>query len=62
MHVGARASRPAVPVQVHDNSIPFMPRVEVVDARSGAHLGTPCVVGKLAVSRAACMTVCICCQ
>ena len=26
-------------MQVHDNSIPFMPRVEVLDARSGAHLG-----------------------
>ena len=25
--------------QVHDNSIPFMPRVEVLDARSGGHLG-----------------------
>merc|ERR1711976_123401 len=26
-------------LEVTDNSIPFMPRVEVVDARSGAHLG-----------------------
>lgn len=26
-------------VEVVDNSIPFMPRVEVIDARSGAHLG-----------------------
>eukprot|EP00191_Tetraselmis_sp_GSL018_P000299 CAMPEP_0177610688 /NCGR_PEP_ID=MMETSP0419_2-20121207/19934_1 /TAXON_ID=582737 /ORGANISM="Tetraselmis sp., Strain GSL018" /LENGTH=179 /DNA_ID=CAMNT_0019106053 /DNA_START=174 /DNA_END=713 /DNA_ORIENTATION=+ len=26
-------------LEVQDNSIPFMPRVEVVDARSGAHLG-----------------------
>ena len=26
-------------LEVSDSSIPFMPRVEVVDARSGAHLG-----------------------
>lgn len=26
-------------LQVIDKSIPFMPRVEVLDARSGAHLG-----------------------
>ncbi|KAL4449399.1 hypothetical protein ABPG77_007043 [Micractinium sp. CCAP 211/92] len=26
-------------IEVSDNSIPFMPRVEVLDARSGAHLG-----------------------
>ena len=26
-------------VQVVDTSIPFMPRTEVLDARSGAHLG-----------------------
>lgn len=26
-------------IEVPDNSIPFMPRVEVIDARSGAHLG-----------------------
>ena len=26
-------------VQISDSSIPFMPRVEVLDARSGAHLG-----------------------
>ena len=26
-------------LQVKDSSIPFMPRVEVVDARGGAHLG-----------------------
>lgn len=26
-------------IEVTDNSIPFMPRVEVIDARSGAHLG-----------------------
>lgn len=26
-------------LEVSDGSIPFMPRVEVVDARSGAHLG-----------------------
>ena len=35
-----------VAVQVNDSSIPFMPRTEVLDARSGAHLGAflPCVV------------------
>jgi len=26
-------------LQVKDNSIPFMSRVEVIDARGGAHLG-----------------------
>ena len=26
-------------LQVKDTSIPFMPRVEVIDARGGAHLG-----------------------
>ena len=26
-------------IEVKDTSIPFMPRVEVIDARSGAHLG-----------------------
>ena len=26
-------------VQVTDKSIPFMPRTEVIDVRSGAHLG-----------------------
>ncbi|KAK9831542.1 hypothetical protein WJX81_007410 [Elliptochloris bilobata] len=26
-------------IEVHDNSIPFMPRTEVLDARSGGHLG-----------------------
>lgn len=26
-------------LEIQDSSIPFMPRVEVVDARSGAHLG-----------------------
>lgn len=26
-------------LEVPDNSIPFMPRVEVIDAKSGAHLG-----------------------
>lgn len=26
-------------MQVADKSIPFMPRIEVLDARSGAHLG-----------------------
>eukprot|EP01024_Parvocaulis_polyphysoides_P015513 TRINITY_DN167_c1_g1_i1.p2 TRINITY_DN167_c1_g1~~TRINITY_DN167_c1_g1_i1.p2 ORF type:complete len:217 (-),score=33.26 TRINITY_DN167_c1_g1_i1:233-883(-) len=26
-------------VEIPDNSIPFMPRIEVVDAKSGAHLG-----------------------
>ena len=26
-------------IEISDTSIPFMPRVEVVDARSGAHLG-----------------------
>eukprot|EP00803_Ostreobium_quekettii_P000123 evm.model.scf_11.2 EVM.evm.TU.scf_11.2 scf_11:9538-12524(-) len=26
-------------IEVTDNSIPFMPRVEVIDARSGGHLG-----------------------
>jgi len=57
IHLARRASslvsRPVVPVshcaiplQVHDNSIPFMPRVEVVDARSGAHLGAPRVAGR----------------
>lgn len=30
---------PAHVIEIPDNSIPFMPRVEVVDARSGAHLG-----------------------
>lgn len=30
---------PAHIVEVVDNSIPYMPRVEVLDARSGAHLG-----------------------
>jgi len=52
VHASAPASWPAVPdlwravpVQVHDNSIPFMPRVEVVDARSGAHLGAPRAAG-----------------
>lgn len=26
-------------VQVKDSSVPFMPRVEVLDARAGSHLG-----------------------
>lgn len=26
-------------IEIEDRSIPFMPRVEVIDARSGAHLG-----------------------
>jgi peptide-methionine (R)-S-oxide reductase len=30
---------PAHVIEIEDRSIPFMPRVEVVDARSGAHLG-----------------------
>jgi peptide methionine sulfoxide reductase MsrB len=30
---------PAHVLEIKDTSIPFMPRVEVVDARSGAHLG-----------------------